>query len=1072
MRPVTGALGKKDVWAGSLAVLILLAAFSVARPAFAVAILGDLDKSFDEDGKVVTSFGYEGRATAVALQPDGKIVAAGGAIDTPGGGFEDFALARYNANGSPDTSFGSGGKTVTKLSNYQDRINDMEIGSDGKIAAVGFAENDASRVYEGVLTRYNANGSLDTSFGSGGKVTSSFGDRSFNPQAVVPQPDGKIVIAGVSGHDFVLIRYNANGSPDTSFGAGGKAVTDFDLGYESLNDLAVQPNGKIVAVGSSYTSDWRNENFALARYNANGSPDTSFDGDGKLTTDTGSVEERANNVAIQTDGKIVVAGHSYIGDNISGHRELALIRYNPDGSFDASFDGDGRLNTPGAGEYAEDLLLLSDGKILVLGRGGYNEINFVRYDTGGSLDGAFGEGGKVNTWVSGGYMAQALAIQPDGRMVTAGGATGANNLDGFGLTRHYAGGEETTSPGPVTGLGATSLGTRIDLAWTNPTDADYSNTRVFRSEIGHATSPLQAPGQTKIYQGTGTTFEDDGLADGTYYYTAFAVDTNGNWSEAATASARARYVTAYATITSGPTHYENVASRSATFGFTSSEEGATFQCSLDDGPFEACTSPKEYTGLADSERPDGSAGTIPPHVFRVRAVVDGIAGRGESRYWYVDATAPTVEFIRGPYGAVNTGFYNRTDPATFMWNTSYDLNGSRFECSLDGAPFQACTEEGSYGNLADGEHDFRVRAIDRLGNTGEASRSWVVDTVAPETTISSGPSGNVSAGTASFELSSAGGGSPVTFRCRLDGAAFTACDPSKKYADLANGEHTFFAQATDRAGNVGPVQSWTWTVAPDRANEEVGAGGTLTTDADGEAGATSFDPVETTITSPVAGLVSIEESAAVTQSSAGYSLLGQQVNIEAPSSTADNPLRFAFVLDSTLIPAGENQDTVQVFRNGARVEACTGTSGTASPDPCVVSRNLLTDGDVEFTVLTSHASAWNLGVVDRVAPTVKAVTPSNLAKNVSATTNVTATFSEAMMKSTVNKGTFYLTKKGTATRIPATVSYSATAKKATLNPGKSLRARATYTATVTGGTQDAGGNALTRNMSWTFTIRR
>jgi uncharacterized delta-60 repeat protein len=184
MRSVTGALGKKDLWAGSLAVLMLLVAFGVARPAFAAATIGDLDKSFDEDGKVVTNFGYEGNATAVALQSDGKIVAAGGAIDDPDGGFEDFALARYNANGSLDTAFGSGGKAVTPFSNYQDRINDMEIRSDGKIVAVGFAEDNDSRQYKGVLARYNANGSLDASFGSGGKVTVGFGDTNFNPQAI------------------------------------------------------------------------------------------------------------------------------------------------------------------------------------------------------------------------------------------------------------------------------------------------------------------------------------------------------------------------------------------------------------------------------------------------------------------------------------------------------------------------------------------------------------------------------------------------------------------------------------------------------------------------------------------------------------------------------------------------------------------------------------------------------------------------------------------------------------------------------------------------------------------------
>jgi hypothetical protein len=339
-------------------------------------------------------------------------------------------------------------------------------------------------------------------------------------------------------------------------------------------------------------------------------------------------------------------------------------------------------------------------------------------------------------------------------------------------------------------------------------------------------------------------------------------------------------------------------------------------------------------------------------------------------------------------------------------------------------------------------------------------------------TIDSGPSGTVSAGSARFGFSSEPG---AAFFCQLDDGGEYPCQSAKEYTGLANGQHTFSVRADDDAGNRGPATTRTWTIAPKTTSETVTAGGTLTSDTEGD-GTTASDPVETQITSPVAGPVSITQSAGVSESSAGFSLLGQQVNIEAPASTADNPLRFVFTLDSTLIPAGEDEDTIQVFRNGAQVQNCADpTSGTASPDPCVLGRELLVDGDVEFTVLTSHASAWNFGVVERVAPTVRGVTPLNLAKNVPATANVTATFSEAMRGSTINMTTFSLIKKGTTTPITAKVSYSAATNKATLNPGRDLKARATYVATVKGGAtgaMDLAGNALARDKVWTFTIRR
>jgi uncharacterized delta-60 repeat protein len=216
-----------------------------------------LDPAFSSDGLVTTNFsGYHGdSAYALALQPDGKLVAAG---DTFSGIYSTFALARYNPDGSLDATFSGDGKLTT-----------------------GFAGTHAAAY------------------------------------ALVMQPDGKLVAAGQSGGNFALARYNPDGSLDATFDGDGKVVTSLG-GYGSALALILQSDGKLVAAG--YSSN----NFALARYNLDGSLDTSFDGDGKLTTDFFGGTDEASALALQPDGKLVAAGRAGSGF------ALAL---NPDGSL-------------------------------------------------------------------------------------------------------------------------------------------------------------------------------------------------------------------------------------------------------------------------------------------------------------------------------------------------------------------------------------------------------------------------------------------------------------------------------------------------------------------------------------------------------------------------------------------------------------------------------------------------------------------------------------------------------------------------------------------------------------------
>ncbi len=264
--------------------------------------------------------------------------------------------------------------------------------------------------------RYNTNGSLDTSFDGDGKVTTAFGGLS-QVFAVALQGDGKIVAAGVTFSPFLeafaLARYNTDGSLDTSFDGDGKLTTDFGGMGDAASGVAIQADGKIVAAGAGGPLN----DFALARYNDNGSLDTSFDGDGRLTTDFGGFD-RANDVVLQADGRIVAAG--------TGAERFALARYNTGGSLDPTFDGDGKVTILFTGhniESAAAVALEADGTIAAAGRA------FVNFESKFALarfrpDGSLARGGRALTGFGelSNDGAEAVAIQADGKTVAAGGA--------------------------------------------------------------------------------------------------------------------------------------------------------------------------------------------------------------------------------------------------------------------------------------------------------------------------------------------------------------------------------------------------------------------------------------------------------------------------------------------------------------------------------------------------------------------------------------------------------------------------------------------------------------------------
>jgi uncharacterized delta-60 repeat protein len=277
---------------------------------------GALDPSFGAGGKVTTAFGGDfEQVSALAIQPDGKIVAAG---VSDANGSPDFALARYNANGSLDQSFGSGGRVLTDFSQQSDdEAFAIAIQPDGKILAAGRSDATGNNLNFAVV-RYMPNGQLDPSFGTGGMVVTSFADSDAEGRAIAVQPDGKIVVAGLSAAAFALARYTAGGALDTTFGTGGAVTTTFaNAGSAQAVGVAVQSDGKIVAGGAVDAA------FAATRYNADGSPDVTFGTGGTAMTSFGGTFDTAEAMALQSDGKIVLAGFS----DVNGSDDFALVRF-------------------------------------------------------------------------------------------------------------------------------------------------------------------------------------------------------------------------------------------------------------------------------------------------------------------------------------------------------------------------------------------------------------------------------------------------------------------------------------------------------------------------------------------------------------------------------------------------------------------------------------------------------------------------------------------------------------------------------------------------------------------------
>lgn len=411
---------------------------------------GNPDSTFSADGRQTTNFGFDAYGYAIALQPDGKIVMAG---YTNPNGLYSLAVARYNTNGTPDTNFDADGKQTTDVGSIDDYTNSVAIQGDGKIVVEGVSWNGSDNDFS--VVRYNTNGSLDLTFALNGKLTTDFGSTDDYANSLAVQADGKIITGGYAysysnntNSGFVVAKYNANGSLDNTFNKNGKLTENLHQGYTVYRSTVIQKDGKVITAG--YTWNGSNYNFATARYNISGSLDSTFNGNGIVSTEFGANDGFANSAAVQTDGKIVVAGEFWNGSN----NDFAVARYNTNGSPDSTFGNGGKLTTDISAndDFASSVIIQKDGKLVVTGysnTGTETNVDFVavRYKTNGSVDSTFGINGKQMTDFNlSNDFAYSAAIQTDGKILVGGyTGTGTENNADFALVRYNTNGSLDTS---------------------------------------------------------------------------------------------------------------------------------------------------------------------------------------------------------------------------------------------------------------------------------------------------------------------------------------------------------------------------------------------------------------------------------------------------------------------------------------------------------------------------------------------------------------------------------------------------------------------------------------------------
>jgi uncharacterized delta-60 repeat protein len=399
----------------------------------------------------------------------------------------DFGIARYNPDGTLDASFGTNGMVRTDFGG-KDIPGTMCVQKDGKIVLAGRSiAPDLSETF--AVARYNSNGTPDSSFDGDGRLTTTIGISGSGFAGCI-QANGKILVGGyvrTGGYlNFALVRYNTDGTQDNSFGSNGIVITDMMNtvdGWDVIQAVTLQPDGRIVAAGYTNNAGMGTPltmDFAIARYNTDGTPDNSFGGDGKVVTSVEGYSTEIKSLFVQPDGKIIAAG--------SGHgnsTDMVLVRYTADGRLDNSFDNDGIVITNTSNDRDEeihDIILQPNGKILAAGYTDYgyatdHDFMVLRYNADGSLDGSFGSGGIRIIDFGNSDTGASLAFQDGNSLIVSG--TSGNRL---ALARLLN--SAIVLPVSLTTFTAEKKGSSVHLTWQTVSERSTDAFDIERSADG------------------------------------------------------------------------------------------------------------------------------------------------------------------------------------------------------------------------------------------------------------------------------------------------------------------------------------------------------------------------------------------------------------------------------------------------------------------------------------------------------------------------------------------------------------------------------------------------------------
>ena len=394
------------------------------------------DPSFGMDGTAtldLRALGYqEAGATALAVQPDGRVVAAGLAVAaTYVEGLGDVMLARLLPDGAPDASLGTGG---VALIHVEERVSgavavalqpDGKIVTAGTVAATGPIDGDGSaRIIElsmdVVLTRSLSDGSPDPTFGVDGRVVADYGGQDIVVDLAI-LPDGAIVVLGRAwvfgrlNREVLVARFLTDGAPDPGFGVGGSILVDFGRAEHPARALAVQPDGKLVILGAGVRPDASTQHdLALARLLPDGTLDPTFGAGGIVLTDFERLYDRPGGLVLQSDGKIVVAGGARRMKPNGSDAEIVVVRYNADGSMDPTF-GDAGVGIVdlGTDDWAFGLVQTPNGRLIVTSR--LSQVGvLIGFTADGKPDPTFGQGGVLRAEQD---LYGRVTVQPDGKLL-------------------------------------------------------------------------------------------------------------------------------------------------------------------------------------------------------------------------------------------------------------------------------------------------------------------------------------------------------------------------------------------------------------------------------------------------------------------------------------------------------------------------------------------------------------------------------------------------------------------------------------------------------------------------------